>query len=142
MANLPWYRLTPRKPEKEAWEQVKDVFSSQTKAYKEVLKNAMKNLTNGLPVFVATSDTLDTEDNLKLYDEIRQYEDLVDARFTMIVVNKADKAKLPKGGFDQEQIDDILRQAIPKKMYSFGIYYVSSVMGLGAKIEKIGRAHV
>ncbi|MCR5500791.1 MAG: dynamin family protein [Acetatifactor sp.] len=112
--------------------------SASNEKHKEVLKNAMKNLTNGLPVFVATSDTLDTEDNLKLYDEIRQYEDLVDARFTMIVVNKADKAKLPKGGFDQEQIDDILRQAIPRKMYSFGIYYVSSVMGLGAKVENNG----
>lgn len=112
--------------------------SASNEKHKEVLKNAMKNLTNGLPVFVATSDTLDTEDNLKLYDEIRQYKDLVDDRFTMIVVNKADKAKLPKGGFEQEQIDDILRQAIPRKMYSFGIYYVSSVMGLGAKVENNG----
>lgn len=112
--------------------------SASNEKHKEVLKNAMKNLTNGLPVFVATSDTLDTEDNLKLYDEIRQYEDLVDSRFTMIVVNKADKAKLPKDGFDQDQIDDILRQAIPRKMYSFGIYYVSSVMGLGAKAENDG----
>ncbi len=112
--------------------------SASNEKHKEVLKNAMKNLTNGLPVFVATSDTLDTEDNLKLYDEIRQFEDLVDSRFTMIVVNKADKAKLPKDGFDQEQIDDILRQAIPRKMYSFGIYYVSSVMGLGAKVENDG----
>ncbi len=112
--------------------------SASNEKHKEVLKNAMKNLTNGLPIFVATSDTLDTEDNLKLYDEIKQYDDLVDARFTMIVVNKADKAKLPKGGFSQDQIDDILRQAIPRKMYSFGIYYVSSVMGLGAKTENDG----
>ena len=112
--------------------------SASNEKHKEVLKNAMKNLTNGLPVFVATSDTLDTEDNMKLYDEIKQYEELVDARFTMIVVNKADKAKLPKDGFSKDQIDDILRQAIPKKMYSFGIYYVSSVMGLGAKVENNG----
>ena len=112
--------------------------SASNEKHKEVLKKAMKNLTNGLPVFVATSDTLDTEDNLKLYDEIRQYEDLVDSRFTMIVVNKADKAKLPKAGFNQDQIDDILRQAIPRKMYSFGIYYVSSIMGLGAKAENDG----
>ncbi len=112
--------------------------SASNEKHKEVLKNSMKNLTNGLPIFVATSDTLDTEDNLKLYDEIKQYEDLVDARFTMIVVNKADKAKLPKDGFDRDQIDDILRQAIPRKMYSFGIYYVSSVMGLGAKAENDG----
>lgn len=112
--------------------------SASNERHKEVLKNAMKNLTNGLPVFVATSDTLDTEDNLKLYDEIRKYDDLIDDRFTMIVVNKADKAKLNKDGFTQDQIDDILRQAIPKKMYSFGVYYVSSVMGLGAKAENDG----
>lgn len=112
--------------------------SASNEKHKEVLMNAMKNLTNGLPVFVATSDTLDTEDNLKLFDELRKYEDLIDSRFTMIVVNKADKAKLPKNGFDQEQVEDILRQAIPRKMYSFGIYYISSVMGLGAKIENNG----
>lgn len=112
--------------------------SASNEKHKEVLLRAMKNLTNGLPVFVATSDTLDTEDNLKLYDEIRKYEELVDSRFTMIVVNKADKANLQKGGFEKEQIDDILRQAIPRKMYSFGIYYVSSIMGLGAKIENNG----
>lgn len=112
--------------------------SASNEKHREVLMKAMKNLTNGLPVFVATSDTLDTEDNLKLYDEIRKYEELVDSRFTMIIVNKADKAKLPKNGFNEEQIDDILRQAIPRKMYSFGIYYVSSVMGLGSKIENDG----
>ena len=112
--------------------------SASNEKHKEVLKNAMRNLTNGLPIFVATSESLDTEDNLKLYDEIKQYDELVDARFTMIVVNKADRAKLPKGGFDQEQIDEILRQAIPKKMYSFGVYYVSSIMGLGSKIEDNG----
>lgn len=112
--------------------------SASNERHKEVLKNAMKNLTNGLPIFVATSDTLDTEDNLKLYDEIRKNEELIDDRFTMIVVNKADKAKLIGDRFTKDQIDDVLRQAIPKKMYSFGIYYVSSVMGLGAKTENDG----
>ncbi|MGN0423677.1 MAG: dynamin family protein [Acetatifactor sp.] len=112
--------------------------SASNEKHKEVLMNAMRNLTNGIPIFVATSDTLDTEDNIKLYDEIRKYEELVDSRFTMIVVNKADKAKLPKGGFEKEQMEDILRQAIPRKMYAFGIYYVSSIMGLGAKIENNG----
>ena len=112
--------------------------SASNEKHKTVLKNAMKNQTNGLPIFVATSDSLDTEDNLKLYYELKEFEDLIDPRFTMIVVNKADNANLPREGFDDETISDILRQSIPKKMFSYGIYYVSSIMGLGAKAENDG----
>lgn len=100
--------------------------------HKEVLTDAMKGMSNGIPVYVAEADTLDSNDNEKLYEVIKQMEGL-DPRFTMIIVNKADGANLPKDGFDEKQTEEILNEAIPKNLYSSGIYFVSSIMGLGSK---------
>ena len=98
----------------------------------EVLKKAMEGLTNGIPIFVTKYDQLDTTDNEKLYEEISSMKEL-DNRFTMIVVNKADTSSLPKEGFSDRDRREILRQAVPKKMFSSGMYFVSSIMGLGFK---------
>lgn len=51
----------------------------------------------------------------------------------MIVVNKADSVELPKNGLGKDEINDIMEYESVEKMYSSGIYFVSSVMGLGAK---------
>ncbi len=99
-----------------------------------VLGKAMRGLSNGLPVFVAEYSSLDTKDNEKLYHDIEQISE-IDERFAMIVVNKADSADLPKGGFDQDEIDQIMSWAIPRNLYGQGIYFVSSILGLGAKID-------
>lgn len=98
----------------------------------EVLRNALKNMSNGLPIYVSDFDSLDSIDNNKLITEIKNFEEL-DFRFSMIVVNKADAARLPKEGFDAEDIERIKNYTVPRNLYSDGIYYVSSVMGLGAK---------
>lgn len=98
----------------------------------EVLKKAMEGLTNGIPIFVTKYDQLDTTDNEKLYEEISSMKEL-DNRFTMIIVNKADTSSLPKEGFSDRDRREILRQAVPKKMFSSGMYFVSSIMGLGFK---------
>lgn len=97
-----------------------------------VLREAMEGLSNGLPIFVAERTSLDTRDNEALYTEIEQI-DAMDERFAMIVVNKADSADLPKGGFDEDEIQAIMDEAIPRKMFAQGIYFVSSILGLGAK---------
>lgn len=97
-----------------------------------VLKQAMEGLSNGLPIFVAEYTTLDTKDNENLSNDIEQIP-AIDERFTMIVVNKADSADLPKGGFDDERVSDIMRQSIPSSLYGQGIYFVSSILGLGSK---------
>ncbi len=44
MADLKWNRLTPRKHEKEAFQQVKDLFSAQNKEFKDILKKAASRL--------------------------------------------------------------------------------------------------
>lgn len=97
-----------------------------------VLKAAMANMTNGLPIFLATPDTLDSTDNENLYHIISELDEL-DSRFTMIVVNKADKNDLNRKESSAEEENLVLRQAIPRNLYSGGIFYVSSILGLGAK---------
>lgn len=101
----------------------------------QVLKKAMENLSNGLPIFVSEYDSLDSTDNDKLYQEINNMEEL-DNRFTMIIVNKADAASLKKSGLTEDDRDRILSLAIPRKLYSGGIYFVSSIIGLGSKNDE------
>ena len=98
----------------------------------EVLKRAMKDMSNGIPMFISEYDSLDSTDNETLYTQIKEMAEL-DSRFTMIIVNKADYARLPSGGFTDAKIKGILNWSIPKNMYSEGIFFVSSIMGLGAK---------
>lgn len=106
--------------------------SASNTRHLKVLKQAMANMTNGLPIFLATPDTLDSTDNESLYKIIRDLDEL-DSRFTMIVVNKADKNDLNRKGYSEAEEKLVLRQAIPRNLYSGGIFYVSSILGLGAK---------
>ncbi len=107
--------------------------SASNVEHASVLKNAMSNMTNGLPVFVATQDSLDSIDNENLYKLMRDLDEQLDNRFTMIVVNKADKNELVRKGSSEEEEKRIMNQAIPRHLYSGGLFYVSSIMGLGAK---------
>ena len=49
----------------------------------------MAGMSNGLPVFVTDSSSLDSTDNSNLKEKLISVEGL-DERFTMIVVNKAE----------------------------------------------------
>lgn len=100
--------------------------SASNMDHRRVLENAMRGLSNGIPVFV-TENKLDTFDNEDLINSILENKNL-DNRFAMIVVNKADEADLT----DLKE-DRVLSQLVPKKLYSCGIYYVSAFMGLGSK---------
>lgn len=93
----------------------------------KVLKKAMIDLSNGLPIYVSEYNSLDTTDNEKLSSEIKNMPEL-DSRFSMIIVNKADDANLKN--FNEEKL---LHQAIPRQLYSGGVYFVSSILGLGSK---------
>lgn len=110
--------------------------SASNDRHLKVLKKAMEGFTNGLPIYVSEYDSLDSTDNEKLYQVIRSMKEL-DDRFTMIIVNKADIARLPKGDANGDLTEDdeerILGLAIPKNLYKEGIFFVSSIMGLGAK---------
>ena len=100
----------------------------------EVLQSAMQNMTNGLPIFVTEYDKLDSTDNEALYHRLLSMDEL-DSAFTAIVVNKADASSLPKKGFTPADREQLLNLAVPRQLYSDGIFFVSSVMGLGAKTD-------
>lgn len=106
--------------------------SASNADHSKVLENALKDFSNGIPVWVSQFETMDSEDNAALCDRILSIKAL-DSRFTMIVLNKADNAELPEGGFSQRQIQDILDYRSVRKMNACGIFFVSSIMGLGAK---------
>ena len=106
--------------------------SASNEDHARVLREAMEGLSNGLPIFVAEYSSLDSTDNEKLYREIEQIP-AIDERFAMIVVNKADSADLPKGGFENSDVVQIMHWSIPSNLYGQGIYFVSSILGLGSK---------
>lgn len=108
--------------------------ASNIKHY-QVLQTALEGLSNGLPIFVSEYDSLDSMDNDRLYQDINNMDEL-DNRFTMIIVNKADAASLKKTGLSDDDRDRILNLAIPRQLYSGGIYFVSSIMGLGSKNDE------
>lgn len=108
--------------------------ASNIKHY-QVLQTALEGLSNGLPIFVSEYDSLDSMDNDRLYQDINNMAEL-DNRFTMIIVNKADAASLKKTGLSDDDRDRILNLTIPRQLYSGGIYFVSSIMGLGSKNDE------
>lgn len=109
--------------------------SSTNSQHSEVLVNAMAGMSNGLPVFVTDSSSLDSTDNSNLKEKLISVEGL-DERFTMIVVNKAEAADLSLTNFKRDSFrNKIMNQAVPRELYAQGIYYVSSILGLGAKLN-------
>lgn len=100
--------------------------------HEKVLMDSLEGFSNGIPIWVSGYDSIDSVDNAHLCDKLYQI-DALDKRFTMIVVNKADSVELPKNGLDSEEIANLMEYESVEKMYSSGIYFVSSVMGLGAK---------
>ena len=104
-----------------------------------VLKKAMEDMSNGMPIFISEYNSLDSTDNEKLYKDIKAMQEL-DSRFTMIIVNKADEADLEeeegKVGLSASREKRLLSLAIPKNLYGEGVFFVSSIMGLGTKINE------
>ncbi len=100
----------------------------------EVLKEALEGFSNGIPVWVSQYEAIDTMDNEALCNNILSI-DALDQRFTMIVLNKADVSDLPEKGFTAKQIKNIKEFRSVEKMYASGIFFVSSIMGLGSKKE-------
>ena len=105
----------------------------------ELLKQQMEDLTNGLPIFVSDYSGLPTTDNDSLIEELQSFDEL-DQRFTILVVNKADQTMEANETWGKEQEDKIKSQPVSKKLAVRGlqgIYFVSSIMGLGYKNKGI-----
>lgn len=106
--------------------------SNSNTDHSKVLADALHGFSNGIPVWISQYESIDSNDNAKLCDDVLNIKAL-DKRFTMIVLNKADCSDLPEDGFSAKQIQNILEYNSVEKMYAGGIYFVSSIMGLGAK---------
>lgn len=100
--------------------------------HSKVLAEALEGFSNGIPVWITQYETMDSEDNANLCEKLFEIKAL-DKRFTMIILNKADGSDLPEEGFSAGQVKDILEYNAVEKMYASGLYFVSSIMGLGAK---------
>lgn len=106
--------------------------SNSNTDHSKVLADALQGFSNGIPVWISQYESVDSNDNAKLCDDVLNIKAL-DKRFTMIVFNKADTSDLPVGGFSEKQVKNILEYNSVEKMYAGGIYFVSAIMGLGAK---------
>lgn len=106
--------------------------SNSNQDHAKVLAEALADFSNGIPLWLTEYDAHDTKDNAALCDKILAIDSL-DRRFTMIIFNKADDADLPEKGFSERQIQEILQYKAVEKMYASGIFFVSSIMGLGGK---------
>lgn len=106
--------------------------SNSNTDHSKVLADALHGFSNGIPVWISQYESIDSNDNAKLCDDVLNIKAL-DKRFTMIVLNKADCSDLPEDGFLAKQVQNILEYNSVEKMYAGGIYFVSSIMGLGAK---------
>ena len=54
----------------------------------------------------------------------------------MIVVNKAESADINLRKFKKDSFrQKIMNQSIPRELYAQGIFYVSSILGLGSKLK-------
>lgn len=100
--------------------------------HERVLRDAMRDMSDGLPIYVTGYDSLDSNDNAALYDQISAMPAL-DERFAMIVVNRADEADLPEDGFSNDEKDWLMETVITSNLYGQGVFFVSSIVGLGAK---------
>ena len=106
--------------------------SESNAEHTRVLQDALEGFSNGIPVWISTYESIDSTDNASLCERILDIEAL-DKRFTMIVLNKADGSDLDEDGFSAKKEQEILEYSSVEKMFASGIYFVSSIMGLGAK---------
>ncbi len=95
----------------------------------QVLQEALRGMSNGLMLYVTVSNQLHTMSNQQLCDKVKAIHE-IDTRFTMVIVNQADNAD-----FSEYNRKEIIESPIPVTLQPEGIYYVSSVMALGAKID-------
>lgn len=111
--------------------------NASTKAnHTELLIKSMENMTNGIPVFVTMRNTLSTIDNEKFIEKIAELDEL-DSRFTMIIVNRADDTRLPQLNKEtlKEFKEDIRGEGVPQRLYQSGVFFASSLVALGDKLD-------
>lgn len=103
--------------------------------HSEVLQKQLQSLSNGLIIFITDNKSLDKIEGRDLCEKLMAME-CFDDRFTMVVANRADCAKLPREGFQIEDVQGKIGQTVCQTLRSNRIFYVSSIVGLGSKLEQ------
>ena len=93
----------------------------------EVLQNALHGMSNGLMLYVTVSTQMHTMSNQALCEKIKAIPE-IDTRFTMVIVNQADRTN-----FNNISEKVVIESTIPDILKPEGIYYASSIMALGAR---------
>lgn len=100
--------------------------------HSKTLEKQMQSFSNGLIMFITDNKSLDKVEGRDLCEKLISME-CFDNRFTMVIANRADCAKLPRDGFQEEDVENKIGQTVCQTLHSHRVFYVSSIVGLGAK---------
>lgn len=104
--------------------------SASNSDHNKVLKNAMKEQTNGLPIYLITSKNMDSDSNTELMATLNELGDSLDRNNLMIIVNQADDPSVKELAGKKTNYDNLAVH----RLNPAGTYFVSSVMGLGSEL--------
>lgn len=105
--------------------------SEQNPQHFNILKSAIEEQTNALPIFVTRYETMSAEDNKKILKQIDETENSLDGINTIVVVNRADENAM-------EELEALKKGdyiSTITKWKSTHIFFVSSVLGIASKKE-------
>lgn len=114
-----------------------DTPGSDTANYEkhiETLRGSLNSQTNALPIFVTQVDKMDSEGVKKLRDQISDINALDNSNI-LIVANKADTLSTQSLEKKSQKSESLAAQKGAEKR----LFYLSSVIGLGAKKEDMDR---
>lgn len=95
------------------------------KSHFDILKSALKNQTNGLPIFVTEPDSMNSAGNKEILDEMKKIN--LDKNNMIIIANKAELSS-------DEGINRLLNENdVIREWQSTRIYFVSSIAGLAGQ---------
>lgn len=103
--------------------------SASNTDHTEVLRKAMEGQTNGLPIYVTTPDSMDSNDNLDLNADLEKIGNALDRNNLIVIVNKADDKDLETLFSKKDKFSELCIY----KLNPVGTYFVSSPIGLGCK---------
>lgn len=89
--------------------------------HSKILEKQMQSLSNGLIMFITDNKSLDKIEEETYVKKLIAME-CFDNRFTMVIANRADCAKLPKEGFQDEDIENKIGQTVCQTLHSQRIF--------------------
>lgn len=100
----------------------------------KVLEAALQGMSNGLMIYVTSNDDLRKKANKDLCDKVKSIQQ-IDRRFTLVIINRADEGNIKS--LNMHDKNKVKTSMIPELLQPEGIYYVSSLCALGAKLRGV-----